>query len=319
MKLSVILPLYDLRNAFERPLASLLNQSLERPRYEIVIVIPERDKHSLLGREPFKSLLSRCDQVIFVDADPEAPDSEIVFYSAGCEKATGDLLFFIEGHTVILPGACSAIYDHFSANPRSLAAWGRRLNHNVEALGKLVGMHNNHHENAANGQGWFTLGANSVIRKSVLSELGGFEPIYGRFNEAILFEKLTKRGTTVEQLDVPLSVHYNDMSVAHLMQLAVAMGRWKTSYLLKNGDRSVTDQQFANHRLAWMVRGRGVAYVCRPLFAGVGAALLQIARLLYGVSDQLAYRLFVSALGFCDLSGYTQVRLRDDKDCGVTA
>lgn len=314
MKLSIILPLYDLRNAFERPLASLLNQRLERTHYEVVIVIPERDKHSLLGREPFKSLLSRCDQVIFVDADPEAPDSEIVFYSEGCDKATGDLLFFIEGHTVILPGACSAIYDHFSANPRCLAAWGRRLNHNVKTLGKLIGMHNSHHENAAKGQGWFTLGANSIIRKSVFSELGGFEPIYGRFNEAILFEKLTKRGTSVEQLDVPLSVHYNDMSVAHLMQLTVAMGRWRASYLLKNGDRSATDQRFANHGLAWMVRGRGAARVCRPVFTAMGVALLQIAKLLYDVNDRLAYRMFVSALGFCDLSGYTQVRLRGGKD-----
>jgi hypothetical protein len=314
MKLSIILPLYDLRNAFERPLASLLNQRLERNHYEVVIVIPERDKHSLLGREPFKSLLSRCDQVIFVDADPEAPDSEIVFYSEGCEKATGDLLFFIEGHTVILPGACSAIYDHFSANPRCLAAWGRRLNHNVKTLGKLIGMHNSHHENAAKGQGWFTLGANSVIRKSVFSELGGFEPIYGRFNEAILFEKLTKRGTSVEQLDVPLSVHYNDMSVAHLMQLTVAMGRWRASYLLEDGDGRAADQRFATHGLAWMVRGRGAARVCRPVFTAMGVALLQIAKLLYDVNNRLAYRMFVSALGFCDLSGYAQVRSRGGRD-----
>ena len=224
MKLSIILPLCDLRDAFERPLASLLNQRLERARYEVVVVIPERDKHVLLGREPFTSLLSRCDQVIFVDADPDAPDSEIVFYSEGSEKATGDLLFFVEGHTVILPGACSAIYDHFSANPRCLAAWGRRLNHNVQSIGKLVGMHNTHHENAAKGQGWFTLGANSVIRKSVLSELGGFEPVYGRFNETILFEKLMKRGTVVEPIDAALSLHYNDMSVAHLRSF---LWRWE--------------------------------------------------------------------------------------------
>jgi hypothetical protein len=314
MKLSIILPLCDLRDAFERPLASLLNQRLERTRYEIVIVIPERDKHSLLGREQFKSLLSQCDQVIFVDADPDAPDSEIVFYSEGCEKATGDLLFFVEGHTVILPGACSAIYDHFSANPRCVAAWGRRLNHNIQTLGKLVGMHNSHHENAAKGQGWFTLGANSVIRKSVLSELGGFEPIYGRFNETILFEKLTKRGTGVEQIDTALALHYNDMSVAHLMELSEAMGRWRASYIQDNDDRKAGDQRFANHGLAWMVRGRGAARVCLPVFRTMSAALLQTAKLLYDVNDRLAYRMFVSGLGFCELSGYTHVRLRGGKD-----
>jgi hypothetical protein len=310
MKLSIILPLYDLRNAVEKPLASLLNQRLERTHYEVVIVIPERDKGAVLGREPFKSLLSRCDQVIFVNADPDAPDSEIVFYSEGCEKATGDLLFFVEGHTVILPGACSAIYEHFSANPRCLAAWGRRVNHNVETLGKLIGMHNNQHENAAKVDGWFTLGANSIIRKSVFAELGGFEPVYGRFNETILFEKLTRRGTSVEHLDVPLSVHYNDMSVAHLTQLTVAMGRWRASYLFQNGDRSVSDQRFATHGMAWMVQRRVAARVCRPLFTATGVALLQIARLVHDVNEKLAYRLFVSALGFCDLSGYAQARSR---------
>ena len=314
MKLSIILPLFDLRDALDRPLASLLNQRLERTHYEIVIVVSERDRHTLLGREPFKSLSSRCDQVIFIDADPDAPDSEIVFYSEGCEKATGDLLFFVEGHTIILPGACSAIYDHFAANPRCVAAWGRRINHNVKTLGKLIGMHNSHHENAAQGQGWFTLGANSIIRKSVLNELGGFEPIYGRFNEAILLEKLRKRGTKADQLDVPLSVHYNDMSVAHLTELAVAMGRWRASYLLDNGDRSVTDQRFANHGFAWMVRGRGAAHVCKPVFAAMGVSLLQMAKLLYDVNSRLAYRMFVSGLGFCDLSGYTQARLRGGKD-----
>ena len=309
MKLSIILPLFDLRDAVEKPLASLLNQRLERARYEVVIVIPDREKHSLLSREPFKSLLSRCDQVISVDADPDAPDSEIVFYSEGSEKATGELLFFVEGHTIILPGACSAIYDHFSAHPGCNAAWGRRVNHNVETLGKLIGMHNSHHENAAKEQGWFTLGANSVIRKSVLRELGGFDPIYGRFNETILFDKLTKRGTSVEPLDVPLSVHYNDMSVAHLTELSAAMGRWKASHLLKNSGQNAADEPLANHGMAWMVRGRRTARVCRPVFTAMGAGLLQIAKLLYGVNDHLAYRTFVSGLGFCELSGYTQVRL----------
>jgi hypothetical protein len=54
--------------------------------------------------------------------------------------------------------------------------------------------------------------------------------------------------------------------------------------------------------------------VCLPVFTAAGVALLQIATLLYDVNDRLAYRLFVSALGFCDLSGYTQVRLRGGKD-----
>ena len=114
----------------------------------------------------------------------------------------------------------------------------------------------------------------------------------------------------MERLDVPISLHYNDMSVAHLMQLTVAMGRWRSRYRLLNGDRGATDQRLASHTLAWLVRGRGPARVCLPAFTAVGFTLLQMAKVLYGVSHRLAYRLFVSALGFCDLAGHTQVRLR---------
>jgi glycosyltransferase involved in cell wall biosynthesis len=50
MRLSIILPLHDLRNALERPLASLLNQRLDRNKYEIVVAIPEQDKQLFLER-----------------------------------------------------------------------------------------------------------------------------------------------------------------------------------------------------------------------------------------------------------------------------
>lgn len=310
MRLSIILPLHDLRNALERPLASLLNQRLDRNKYEIVVAIPEQDKQLFLEREPYKSLLSRCDHIIFVEADPEAPESEILLYAAGCEKATGDLLFFIEGHTTILPGACLAIYEHFHANPQCLAAWGRRTNFNRETLGKLIGMHNSQHEEMAKGQGWFTLGANSVIRTSVFRELGGFEPAYGRFNESIIFERLTKRGMSVERLDFPVSVHYNDMNLAHLMQLSVAMGRWRSRYFLPNGDEDETDRNFAAHTFATLVRGDLSARACLPVFAAMAYTLLQMARAIYDVNARFAYRVFISGLGFCDLTGYTQVRVR---------
>ena len=314
MKLSIILPLFDLRNAFETQLTSLLNQSLERTRYEIVVVIPEQDKYSFPGKEPYKSLLSRCDQIIFVDADPEAPESEILFYSAGCEKAIGDLLFFVEGHTAILPDACSSICDHFDTKPQCLAAWGFRLNHNSETLGKLIGMHNIRHENVAKQNGWFTFGANSIIRTSEFRELGGFEAKYGRFNESIMFERLRKRGTNVDRLDYPVSIHYNDMSVAHLMQLAEAMGRWRTSYFLLNTEMDATDNCFATHRMARLVGGRGSARLWLPVFSALSFALLQMAKVIFSINRRLAYRVFVSGLGFCDLSGYTHVRLHGLKN-----
>ena len=178
----------------------------------------------------------------------------------------------------------------------------------------MNGYHNICHENVAKTHGWFTFGANSIIRKSEFRERGGFEPTYGRFNESIMFERLRKRGTDVDKLDYPVSIHYNDMSVAHLMRLTAAMERWRSSYYLLNTEDDATDNCFATHRMARLVGGSGSARLWLPVFSAVGFSLLHMAKVIFNVNRRLAYRVFVSGLGFCDLSGYTQVRLHGLKN-----
>ena len=100
IKLSIILPLFDLRDAHEKPLASVINQTLERTKYEIVVVIPEHNKDFFLGHEPYRSLLVQCDKTVFVDVDSGIVENEILFYSAG-SSATGS-------STAGASGACPA-------------------------------------------------------------------------------------------------------------------------------------------------------------------------------------------------------------------
>src|SRR5262249_27910095 len=146
--------------------------TVDRAHYEIVTVVggtPAQDARLL-------QLLPRCDTVVTIDADSASAASEIHFYIAGQRAAKGDLLFFVEGHTELLPDCCANIAAYFRAHPDSAVAWAPRVNRNRTRLGAIIGQINLRAESVAQRRGWFSLGANCVITKSLFVQLGGFDP-----------------------------------------------------------------------------------------------------------------------------------------------
>ena len=114
MLISIIIPVFDRRSTEWKTLESALAQSLERTQYEIVTVVgvtPHKDPH-------FLRLLQCCDTVVPIDADSDNAASEIHFYIAGQRAAKGDVLFFVEGHTELLPDCCANIAAYFRRAPR---------------------------------------------------------------------------------------------------------------------------------------------------------------------------------------------------------
>ena len=149
MKISLILPLFDRRTAEWKPLESALAQTLPREQYEIVVVVG-----NAFGNEPTvdahaDALLRRCDTVVRIAADPSLPENEIPFLMAGYTRSTGDLLFFMEGHTELDPDCCAMIAAHFRDNPQSRVAWAPRIHRSTLPLGLLIGMHSKRHEQRA--------------------------------------------------------------------------------------------------------------------------------------------------------------------------
>lgn len=191
MRISLIRPLFDRRTAGWRPLETALAQSLPREQYEIVVVIGND-----LGNEPAvdahaDALLHRCDAVVRIAADPSLPENEIPFLMAGCARATGDLLFFMEGHTELATDCCATIAAHFRDNPQSRIAWAPRIHRSTLPLGLLIGMHGKRQEQRA--RTWRPLARRQkrhharVLRTSVR-----LDARYMRVGERVLCERVLR-------------------------------------------------------------------------------------------------------------------------------
>lgn len=310
MKISIILPLFDRRNAGWRALESALHQQCPRELYEVVAVTgrgPEPDA----GDPTVATLLARCDVLVRADVDLGDVANEIHLYQAGYERSTGDVLFFIEGHTVLDERCCANIAAHFDRHPATALAWAPRLNHGESRLGKLISMHNLHHERRAAANGVFTLGAGSVITRRLFEALGGFDLRYLRFSETALYHRALDSGVAIDRIAAPLATHYNDMSVALWRQLAIGAGvakfRYYSALLAGGGDA----RPRVRHRVYLLANRTSRARFFYPVFRLSGSLSLALATRSLRFSSALAYRLYVLALGFTDLSGFCRARIRD--------
>src|SRR4029079_5366343 len=171
---SVIVPLYDCRDAGTNALRAALAQTLPRHRFEVIAVIDAG------ARARPDALLAKCDRVVESDADFGAVEPEIALFAAGSRAASGDWLFFTEGHTVLDADALAAIAHHLEREPGCAIVCGRRRNHARTRLGLLVGGNNDAHEAHAQRHGDFTLGANSPIRRDAFVALGGLDARFAR-------------------------------------------------------------------------------------------------------------------------------------------
>lgn len=304
MKISIIVPLFDRRNAGWQPLASALAQRYPRDRYEVVAV---------MGQEPssgsdasLDALLARCDSVVRTGFDPAVTANEIQLYLGGLRRCSGDLLFFCEGHTVLHDDCCALIERYFVSHPRCEIAWAPRRNHAASALGRLVGMHNDRHQRRAAAAGVFSLGANSVIRRNTFDALGGLDARYLRFSETALFHRALQRGTVVGHIESPLATHFNDMTQGLWRQLAQDTGAGRYAYyddLFAHGQASGGR---IRHPVYAYARRTPIAALLAPGLRASGALLLRGAVRVLPVGPRLAYRLYVLALACSDLAGYTR-------------
>ncbi len=307
-KISIILPLFDRRNAGWNALASAVEQDYPRERYEIIAVT---------GREPeagaddpaVAAMLARCDAVVRTDLDTEDVANEIRLFQAGYERSTGDVLFFIEGHTVLAKRCCAIIAAHLSRKPEAVLLWAPRINHGESPLGELVAMHNRSHERRAAERGVFSLGANSVIGRRLFERLGGFDLRYLRHSETALYHRALDAGVAFDRIGEPLATHYNDMSVALWRQLVTQAGKAKFSYYNALLDRGHDIRSRVRHGVYLLANRGWGARLLRPLCRAAGRVFLALAMRASGISKALAYRMYVVALGCTDLSGFCQARI----------
>lgn len=303
MKISIVVPLFDRRDAGWSALQSALDQPRPRRSFE-VIAVTGADLDGGAGDAELARLLARCDAVARIEADGGNVAHEIRYYEAGVERATGDVLYFIEGHTVLERRCCAAIATFFARHPDVELAWAPRINRGETPLGALVSMHNLRHEARAVANGVFSLGANSVITRRLFDRLGGFASSQMRFSETALFHRALRAGVAIGHIAEPLATHHNDMPVRHWRELVTTAGAARFAYYdaLRAQGEDLRDR--VRHPVYLLANTPPVARALGPLSRFAGRALLTLALRATRVSTPIAYRLYVLALGFTDLAGY---------------
>jgi hypothetical protein len=303
MLISIIIPVFDRRSTEWRALESALAQTVSRTQYEVVAVVgasPDSDAHLL-------KLLPQCDTVATIDVDAGSAASEIHFYIAGERSAKGDVLFFVEGHTELLHDCCANIAAYLLAHPDSAIAWAPRVNRSRTRLGAIIGRINLQAEAVARRQGWFSLGANCIIKRSLFAELGGFDPRYFRGNENALFERIRRQRIPIGRIESPLVVHDNDMPRRLFVDAALVAGAGKFNWCrseLRAGN--VDGPALRRYRLYHHMSHPSIGWLLDPTFKALGHALLSLAIGVCRVNLALACALYVlaqrsfSASGFCE-------------------
>ena len=298
------MPLFDRRNAGSQSLASALAQCYPRDEYEVVAVTTREPAHARdVG---VGALLARCDSVVSTEFDPAVTANEVELYLAGLRRCTGELLFFCEGHTVLHDHCCALITQYFARHPGCEIAWAPRLNHAESALGRLVAMHNDRHQRRAAAAGVFSLGANSVIRRSTFDALGGLDARYLRFSETALFHRALRSGAIVGHIEAPLATHFNDMTESLWCQLAQDTGAGRYAYYDDLFAQGEPDGGRIRHPVYVYARRVPIAALIAPPLRASGAILLRAAVHTVRIAPRLAYRFYVLALACTDLAGYTR-------------
>jgi hypothetical protein len=310
LKISLIIPLYDRRKAGWKALDSALHQTLDRDRYEVIAVAGRGFAEELANEPEGEALLQGCDAVVHLDADPGRLDQEIPFLLAGYARSSGDVLLFMEGHTVLHKDGCATIVAYFRDNPQSQIAWAPRLHRSESPLGLLIGMHSKRHERRAWARGGFWLGGNSVIARDLFERLGGLEETYLRFCERVFFERVVRENVAIGRLEILLSTHYDDMSLSQLTEVAIAAGAARFKYYNFPLSGAGAGKVRVRHRIYPIANHDAVALMLLPLCCVLRSIFMRSAIGLCRFNRTWAYRFYVLGFGFADLSGFCRERIR---------
>ena len=301
----MIVPLYDCRDAGTGALRAALTQTLPRERFEVIAVVDAG-----VRRARPDALLARCDRVVESHADFDAVESEIALFVAGSHAATGDWLFFTEGHTVLEPDALASLAHHLEREAGCAIVCGRRRNHARTRLGLLVGANNDLHEARAQRHGNFTLGANSPIRRDAFVALGGLDARFARFGETVLFERALAARVRIGAIDAVLCTHHNDLGVRWLLRLLVATGRAKARHYAE-AESGGTRPRIRHPVYRWL-RAPAAALVATIPLRLAGTMLILAAMALARRWSGFAQAVYRVGVGCTDVSGYCGERASAD-------
>lgn len=112
MKLSIIVPVYNVQDYLKNTLDSFLNQDLEKKDYEILVVNDGSTDNSLKVAEDFKNK-NKNYNVVLIDKPNGGVSSA---RNIGLKKAKGDFVMFVDGDDQLIPNSIKSVLDYSFKN-----------------------------------------------------------------------------------------------------------------------------------------------------------------------------------------------------------
>ena len=232
--ISVIVPFGDPRGRVEH-LDSWTQQTLAPERFEVIAVAnPER-----MSEAAIRERLRPHDRLLSTNAP--YPFS---MYSLATKAARGAILFFTEDHCIADPECLEAAarFLEDEAYAGATVRWGH-INHTVVArMEQLL--------NEIDARTWFEADHwNKVrirgfaLRRSVYSELGGFQVEYGEFAEALLAAQLHAQRRRIGFVSEAGVIHVNTYTLDEIRNDAQQY-TWGECAYCTNHDEDFCDRYF---------------------------------------------------------------------------
>jgi glycosyltransferase involved in cell wall biosynthesis len=199
---SVIIPTFHREQEVVRAVRSVLEEPL--PSLELFVIddSPERS-----ARDGIRSLDDT--RVTYLEMDPCSRGRPALVRNWGIERASGDVLYFLDDDDTVVPGGLAALVDALRASPKVGMAFGR-----VQPFGPnpdIVRHYVRYFEWAARNarrlrwSSWLTSGAimfsgtliiNSAcaIRRPLAIELGGYDTNMAVYEDVEFFTRAMRRG-----------------------------------------------------------------------------------------------------------------------------
>ena len=287
--LSIVLPLCERLGLGWRALESALALNGPRSGYEVIVVLGEPSA-SEARRDPVaQDLLARCDLIVQFPDDPAAWDNRIRVYHAAAKLARGDILYLMEGHTVLRPDLAEVIREHFACHPAAVAVTAPAELVSCTQLGRLVDRH--HLARRARAPTWFGVGGQSAIRRTTFLELAGTFESYGLLGEVFIDRRMQAAPNKPIILTRSFATHCNDFPPSHWRDFFAHVGRTHERHFDDPLSRNVVAA-----RKQWLLaatRRPALAGLLAPLAMRGGAELLRLAVWL----DRAAPVVALAALG----------------------
>jgi glycosyltransferase involved in cell wall biosynthesis len=227
----------------------------------------------------------------------------------GYQRARGEFVLFLDGDTELIQGWLQHALCVMRDTPDAGAVTGHVINKPTSAAKEPASVQQAQQMDAPKEVLWASYGGGgaALYRRSVLEQVGTFNPNLNADEEPELGCRVRYAGYRILELDHPIVRHFNDVPVA----LSAALSRRRRNFHLGMGQ---SIRYHLGTKLLWLyLKGRPWGFAAALLLAsGIGACLVSLV-----TGDSAWFGLWF--LGFLFLVTYVAVRKRSLKGALVAA